>query len=119
MPRTPGLGVWLNNEKVKYRNKKIPIERVLLMEGLGLNWTATDKPLSWEEAIEQFQNFKKTMKHCNIFMDAKSPSPLAKWAWAQRLEYKRFRKQADSLLTAEKIEQLDEIGFKWKAPTRK
>jgi hypothetical protein len=119
VPRKPGLGVWLHGLRRSYKLNKLTSQQIALFEGLGVNWTKLNRPLSWEEGLKELEKFKKTMRHCQIFMDPKSPSPLAKWAWAQRLEYKRFRKQTDSLLDAEKIGKLNEIGFKWKTASGK
>jgi Helicase associated domain len=117
------LGQWVNNQRRAYGNVKngkkglkITPERIALLDGLGFNWGKKyPAPLSWEDNFEELQKYKKAMGHCNIFVDPKNPSVLAKWVATQRMEYKRFRKGRDSLLSLEQIGKLKEIGFRWKS----
>lgn len=117
------LGQWLNNQKRAYKslkeNKKsgLTITRIALLEGLGIHWGKNyPAPKSWEENFEELKKYKAAMGHCNIHMDNKTPSNLAKWVSAQRFEHKRFGKGQDSLLSSEQIDKLNQIGFIWKGP---
>jgi hypothetical protein len=106
----------VDNQKSAFKKGKLSQERVILLEGLGfVAGKAYPQPLTFEEGLEELKKFKNAMGHCNIFVDPKSPSQLAKWCGVQRNEYKRFGKQQDSLLTLEQVGKLKEIGFKFKA----
>ena len=115
---------WVNNQRRAYNNVKqgksglkISPERIVMLEGLGFNWGKKyPAPPSWDESLEELKKFRKAMNHCNIHMDPKSPSALAKWVSTQRSEYKRFDKGCDSLLSLEQIGKLNEIEFNWKGP---
>ncbi|KAL3902322.1 MAG: hypothetical protein SGARI_005895, partial [Bacillariaceae sp.] len=117
--KVPGLGKWVDNQKTRFKNGKMNQDRVVLLEGLGFNFGKAYPPsLTFEEGLEELKKFKTAMGHCNIFVDPKSPSKIAKWCGVQRNEYKRLRKNKDSLLTLDQVGQLKELGFKWKAPKR-
>ena len=118
------FGQWVNNQRRAYKNikfgkkgLKISPERIAMLDGLGFNWGKNfpTQP-SWEENFAELQKYQKAMGNCNIRMDPKNPSNLAKWVSAQRVEYKHFRNSRASLLTLEQIGQLKEINFKFKGP---
>jgi Helicase associated domain len=117
------LGIWINNQRSAYRNllhgKKPALskKRAAMLEGLGFSWGKnSEAPVSWEARFAELEKFKTTFGHCRIHVHPTNPSALAKWAAAQRQEYKRFRNGKDSLLCLEQIGQLKGIGFKWKTP---
>lgn len=114
------LGIWVRDQRVAYkgkRGKKLSPERLTMLESLGFAWgKGFAPPASWEEMFLELQKYQKAMGHCNIHINPKSPSALAKWVCVQRYEYKRLRKGKDSLLTMEQAGQLREMGFKWKRP---
>ena len=120
----PKLGQWVTNQKRGYTNLKqnkkglkISPDRILKLESIDMFWgKAFPAPPTWEEQYNELSKFKNSMGHCNVFMNAKDPSPLAKWVSFQRSEYKRFRKGQDSLLDLEKIEKLNTVGFNWMGP---
>ena len=118
--KVAGLGIWVNNQRASYRKGNLTQERIMILEGLGFDWGKNcPQPMSFEEGLNELQKYKTAMGHCNIHVDSKSPSQLAKWVLAQRNEYKRFCKNKDSLLTLDQIGRLKDVGFKWKSPSRK
>lgn len=119
--KVAGLGIWVKDQRANYRKGKISQDRIMLLESLGFSWgkNSQQQPMTFDEGLEELQKYKKAMGHCNIHVDSKSPSRLAKWVMAQRNEYKRFRKNKDSLLTLDQVGQLKEVGFKWKSSSRK
>jgi Helicase associated domain len=118
----PALGIWVKNQRANYRKGKISQDRIMLLESLGFSWgenSQQQQPMTFDEGLQELQKYKKAMGHCNIHVDSKSPSRLARWVMAQRNEYKRFRKNKNSLLTLDQVGQLKEVGFKWKSSSRK
>ncbi|KAL3927757.1 MAG: hypothetical protein SGARI_005241, partial [Bacillariaceae sp.] len=118
--KVAGLGSWVDNQKTAFKKGKLSPERIILLESIGFSFGKDQPaPMTFEEGLEELKKFKTAMGHCNIFVNPQNPSPLAKWCGVQRNEYKRFRKQTDSLLDLQKIGQLKDAGFKWKSPARK
>jgi len=118
--KVQGLGKWVQNQRFAFKKKKLSAQRVILLERLGFTWGKNiAPPLSWEDGFKELQKYKNAMGHCNIRVDQKNPTALAKFVACQRAEYKRFSKDKDSLLDLDKIGQLNKIGFMWKDPHSK
>ena len=114
------LNNWINWERHKYRKSltsksEYCPKKAALLEGLGLDWGKdVPKTPTWKQNFESLKNYKVLHGNCNV--PAEGTTPLAKWVSAQRIEYKRHKKQTGSLLTLAQIEQLNEIGFIWRQP---
>ena len=93
--------------------QKITPERVALLDGLGFNWgKGFPAPVSWDERFKEYKTYKQTYGEVTIHQA--NPTPLASWVMAQRTEFKRGKKGLDTILSMDKIQQLNEAGFKWK-----
>ena len=120
----PKLGSWVNNQKTKYKNtrknksgSKLKPDQITKLESIGMDWGKNGPaPVSWEERFNELVKYKTVRGNCNVRYNETSPTPLAMWVVAQRMEYKRFKKGLDSLLTLDQIKQLNGIGMKWKVP---
>jgi hypothetical protein len=114
----PKVGRWIKNQKFFYGKGKLSKGRVTLLESVdGFHWgKGHPEPKSWESMLEELQKYQKAMGHCNVPMNPTSPTALAKWVSAQRVEYKHFKKGRMSCLTSEQIAQLREMGFQWNGP---
>jgi hypothetical protein len=111
------LSYWVKDQKKAYKSRKMSQDRIARLEGLGISWGKDfPTPRTWEECFTELEQFKATVGNCNIHMNPNNPSQLAKWVSAQRSEFKRFRKGTSSLLTPDQIQQLRDIGFKFKGP---
>ena len=116
-PQNRSLGIWLGDQKQNFVKSKLKPERIIKLESLGICWGKKYPPLpSWNDMFEKLLNFLEKMGNCNIPFNSTNPTALAKWAAYQRMEYKRFKKGRDSLLTLDEIGKLKEIGFNWKGP---
>ena len=117
------LAKWVQNQRQFYANvklgrngHKLHSDRIDKLESISFTWGGKfPAPPTWEERYQELLKHKKTMGHCKVRINPSNPSPLAKWIMAQRIEYKRMNNGKDSLLTPEQIQQLREIGFKWKS----
>jgi len=114
------LGRWVDGQRTARRKGKLSQERINLLDSVDMFWgNAYQALLSWEEQFEELKKHQAVFGNCNIHVDATNPSSLAQWVARQRMEYKRFKKGQQSFLTLEQIGQLKNLGFKWKAPTKK
>ena len=113
----PQLGNWILAQKKARKAKKLMPERIAKLDSLGFSWGKdAPAPVSWEKRLQELAKFAKNFGHCNMTIDPNNPSGMAKWISNQRVEYRRMKKGKDSLLTMEQIDQLNEIGFKWRGP---
>jgi hypothetical protein len=117
------LACWVNRQRVAYSNLKngknvrvIKPDRIVKLESIGFHWGKKFlPPPSWGERYEELKDWMQKIGKAPPY-DENNPSPLAKWMAYQRAEYKRLMKGRDSLLTLDQVQQLKEIGFKWKGP---
>ena len=111
------LGKWVQQQR-KYHTQKgysLKPERVEKLERLGFSWGKKfASPPSWDEMFQKLLEYWKRFHNCNLQFSATHPTPLAKWAAYQRMEYKRLKKGHASLLTDEQIGKLEGIQFNWK-----
>ena len=111
------LANWVRWQREQYRKKNLSEERIAKLEAIGFPWGKKySSPPTWEKNYDDLKKYQAAMRHCNVPINAASPSALAKWVSAQRSEYRRFHKGADSFMTLEKIGKLNDIGFDWKGP---
>ncbi|KAL7554703.1 hypothetical protein ACHAWF_018247 [Thalassiosira exigua] len=59
---------------------------------------------------------KWSYEHCDV---PQSQGQLGQWVWTQRKQYKLLREGQHSLMTEERIQQLEGIGFQWSGSKRK
>jgi Helicase associated domain len=106
------LGQWVKWQRqcyAKTRNggasgKNLIQDRVYKLEAIAFPWGKSFPALpAWEESFEELQTYHQAMRHCDINMNTSRPSQLANWVSAQRNEYRRFKKNVDSLLTLARL----------------
>mmetsp|Transcript_30057 Transcript_30057/g.70136 ORF Transcript_30057/g.70136 Transcript_30057/m.70136 type:complete len:234 (-) Transcript_30057:688-1389(-) len=117
---------WVKYQRFLYANvkfgrngqPKISPERIMKLDSIDMFWGSKfPAPASWDDRFEALKKYKTAMgKEPHVQKGLENPQPLAKWVSTQRTEYRRFKKQRDSLLTLEHIQRLNEIGFNWKGP---
>lgn len=61
--------------------------------------------------------FKEEIGHCRVPKGYSKDPELANWVRNQRLEQANFEKKKKSRMTPERHKSLNELGFKWSAPT--
>ena len=102
------LGVWINYQRVCYKNNKLDIEKVKKLESIGMLWTIYD--LSWEEYYELAKNYYE--EHGNLLVPLSGSSKivgirLRLWITSQRKLYENNK------LEKTKIQKLEAIGMIW------
>jgi hypothetical protein len=73
-----------------------------------LHWTPREE--NWEERFYELQSFQKQYGHCKVPRNWEKSPGLRSWALRQR-----YRKET---LSAERIQKLDRLGFRWMGPSR-
>ena len=101
----PGLGIWVSNQRIKYKNKILSSECVMRLEQLGFVWD----PLSaaWEEMFADLTAYKGKYGHCDVPSKWEDNPGLGVGVSNQRVKYK------DKILTSECVMRLEQLGFVW------
>ncbi len=123
---------WCLNARTSYRQIQegtkpliqLTPAQIRRMEAIGFEWRLTHVP-SYQMGFDKLVRFKAEHGHCNVPSDH-DDIDLVRWCEKQRRAYtvrmaaglhptkslanRRFK------LTLEKIEHLEDLGFKWKEP---
>lgn len=114
---------WVENQRATYRRGNMRDDRIELLEHLGLQWEKakvrgeawdpTDQPVHenrWQERFMELEEYTEIHGTCN---KVKGNEGLRKWAENQRTAYRK-----KTLTRCDRIDQLEELGFKWQLKRR-
>ena len=101
------LGVWISNQRSKYRLGKLTEDRKNALEALGIKWDSNKD--RWQTGFEHAQAYYKDHGDLNVSQDyvCDDGYTLNNWIAAQRKAYKNGK------LTGERIDLLNCIGMVW------
>jgi hypothetical protein len=105
---------YCNNEQPCYMND----EKVRLLNDIGFSWEGNTARGRWMDRLQDLVEYKE--KHGDTLVPRSYPGnpPLANWVMTQRRHYTNYCNNEQSCwLNEEKIRLLNDIGFRWKAPT--
>ena len=117
MKENPPLARWVKRQRYQYRLRldgkpsAMTQERITSLDNLGFIWDSRGS--AWEDRLENLYEFKALHKHCNVPSNYPPKRSLASWVKCQRRQYKLFREEKQSNITADRINQLDKAGFQW------
>jgi len=106
-PDNPKLGRWVFTQR-QYRKKGwLNEECIRRLNEIGFQWQLIVRP-GWNEMFSKLIEFKKSHGHCNVSRNCPDNRRLATWVFNQR------RKRIENrLISKERIQRLNEIGFQW------
>jgi len=97
------LANWVRNQRNFYSSKRLSIDRIKRLEKLGFEWDSIEA--YWQLMFAALKDYKQEHGDCRV---AESYNPqLARWSVKQRVIYSTHQ------LSAERIKNLEEIGFEW------
>ncbi|MCX5734392.1 MAG: Helicase associated domain protein [candidate division NC10 bacterium] len=101
------LARWVNGQR-QVRKGHLPAERIQRLDALGFKWGApTAQVWDWNKMVARLVQFKDRFGHCNVPLGWSEDLQLARWVNQQR-QFMRY-----GHLAADRIEQLDALGFEW------
>jgi len=80
-----------------------------------LDFRAAKATVHWEQCFKDLQAFKDKHEHCLVPKMFKENQTLAYWVQRNRKHYSLFNDGEKSMLTAERIERLEDMGFLFRA----
>jgi superfamily II DNA or RNA helicase len=103
------LGTFISAQRRLYARGELSAERVRILEDHGLTWQVLEA--KWARALQVLDQFQRIHGHLAITTDAElNGFRLGQWASDAR---KRRNPTSRSTLSAERIAQLDAMGFVW------
>ena len=98
-----GLGEWVSTQRKNNKNGKLSDEKIARLNKIGFVWDSYD--FRWGERFRELLAYKG--EHGDVNVSSRYPEKLGLWVHTQR------RDKRNGKLSADKIRQLDEIGFVW------
>jgi len=104
-PEKKQLGVWVNNQRVNYRKKKLNKDQIKRLEDIDFIWNINE--LKWEEMYTALQEYKERYGDSNVHGKWPKNQQLGKWVNSQRVNYRRGN------LSDDQVKRLVSLGFVW------
>jgi hypothetical protein len=96
-------------------NVKVWEDRFERLKALGFVFDAHEE--QWQANYKSLTIYWSAFGHCNVGLGASvaldDNDSLARWVQAQRAQYLALKEGKKSSMTAERIEQLERLGFEW------
>lgn len=119
--RRSRFGLWVDKQRIHYRNGTLSKERIEKLEMLGFQW---EYHIIWENKFSMFEDYVKQTGNPNpVRVDKNDPNyMIINWLYNQIAEYKKHK------LSSYRIKKLEDLGVIWyrnkvkredKLPTRK
>ena len=114
----PKLGNWVSTQRNTYRLNQegnpssMTAERIRALDVVGFDW-GTSKTDSWTVRFQQLCEFKAHFGHCLVSRQYAANPKLGQWVSTQRRFYRLHQEGKPSHITAERIRELESIGFAW------
>jgi hypothetical protein len=116
-PVNQQLAQWVKRQRYQHKLKQmsrhstLADEREAALEEMGFIWDS--HKAAWEERFLSLYDFyKKQEGHSNVPSNFPDRT-LAIWVKCQRRQYKLYTRGKRSTMTAERIYQLEQLGFVW------
>jgi superfamily II DNA or RNA helicase len=100
---------WIHYIRSNYKANKLSPERVQRLEEIGFDWVPIET--AFQIRFKALLDYKEAHGDCNVQMEFKTTSGLALGKW---IHYMRTYYNANKL-SPERVQRLEEIGFKWDA----
>ncbi|MCX5871278.1 MAG: Helicase associated domain protein [Deltaproteobacteria bacterium] len=109
--KDPGLPSWVSAQRTRRSKRLLSLERIQLLDGIGFVWAF--QASLWDIWFGKLKVFKERFGHCNVETGWEEDSGLSSWVSSQRTRRNK------GLLSLERIQLLDGIGFTWDFQTQK
>mmetsp|Transcript_10170 Transcript_10170/g.21758 ORF Transcript_10170/g.21758 Transcript_10170/m.21758 type:complete len:1030 (+) Transcript_10170:109-3198(+) len=118
-PQNPSLGYWVNEQRFQYRRllKKKPSymtdDKIRVLNSLDFKWSLRESNGSWETWMKELKHYKAEHGNVDVPLKYAPNQALGAFVNRQRTEYRKMQQGLQSRLTEERIQDLDNLGFKW------
>jgi len=117
------LHTWMQTQRKQYKlfqnnmdECSITDDQVQVLDSLHFSWNTRGEE-HWKRNYERLRDYHKENGH--TLVPRQSPVPkLGDWVTEQRRQYKAMREGKDSLLTKDRVNLLELIGFVWQVRQR-
>jgi len=88
-------------------------ERMALLESIGFQWAKRKGFHAWMDKFNELREYKGHHGNCDV-PTRNGPNPsLGRWVSTQRAEYRKFQQGRSKPMSLEKVDMLNQLGFRW------
>jgi len=92
------------------KDSPLTIDECEKLESIGFEFKCQSIDSPWDQHFQELVHYKKINGHTNVHTGS---GPLGRWIAKQRVHYQYLKEGKDSLLTIDKCEKLNSIGFEF------
>jgi len=122
VPQSCALGKFVNKQREQRKffdagqKSNMTVHKIAALNGIGFAWGTPKGESSWEFRFKQLQEYRRRHGDCLVPTKYDLNPALGRWVSAQRYEYKKYRQGLDCThMTEDRVDRLNEIGFRWSA----
>jgi predicted helicase len=104
---------WVKMQRHRGLARTLPADRKILLTTIGFNWESRTSDRKWNQMYEELRRYHSEHGTADVPSGCTDHRKLASWVQRQRA---LRRKNA---VSAERIRQLDELGFSWQKRARR
>jgi superfamily II DNA or RNA helicase len=101
------LSRWVTFQRVTYKKGNLETSKKSSLDSLGFIWNYAEH--SWNEMYKELVNYRERFGNCLVPPRYKDNVSLSIWVGTQRTAYRK------GILSTERTERLDKLGFVWDA----
>jgi superfamily II DNA or RNA helicase len=101
------LGSWINGQRSKYRQGKLPESRIAALTKLGITWEPIES--RWERGLKAARAYRSEHGHLKVPAEYQTPDgfKLGSWIQSKRASHR------DGTLPADHVDALERIDMQW------
>ena len=114
----PKLARWVREQRGQYKYLKegrpshMTQKRMNALNKIGFTWSLRRK-VDWKDRYEELVAFKAKRGDCLVPTHYEPNAQLGTWVANQRKHYHLFKERKRSIMTQERVDMLEAIGFQW------
>ena len=93
-------------------------EKIEALEAIDFAWAKQKGNKLWRQKLADLAAYKQVHGNCDVPTKYKKDTSLGRWISTQRKQYKELQQGQRSLMTTERVEALEALGFRWNASER-
>ena len=117
--KNPSLGYWVNEQRFQYRRRQknksycMTEDKIKALNSLDFKWSLRETNGSWDNWLKELSGYKDQHGDVDVPLKYKPNLALGAFVNRQRTEHRKLKQGLQSSLTEKRIEDLNNMGFKW------
>ena len=117
--KNPNLGSWVQEQRFQHRrllkgkSTYLTDDKIKALEDLDFKWCLRETNGSWDNWLKTLSDYKDQHGDVDVPLKYHHNQGLGAFVNRQRTEYRKLQLGLQTSLTEERIQDLNDLGFKW------